>query len=335
MGWIIPYIIEHKKCLKPPTSIFQCFPMIFPWFSQAPWFLFQPFICHDPCSCCRSCCRLCGATAPSASRSEALWPLWPRLVSPRGSRRTSERAATSGGLTLLPNILYKARNLWWEISWNLDESGMFGKFGTFEMFGRWKSWWNLMKFGMIFRKGWWVGMNDVFWCWIVLFCDGAVFGGWIRKKWHGCKARPLKISEDQLKYVEIGFELDILVKLCCFLYFIFFYGCLIGIAGKLFNGACFENSFDNCDFLMAMMAVFWEYVENASTNRMNSVTVMIIHVMSCLLRPHSFNSFQTKKTLQKSWPENCQKTTCWDSLWASPSADSYRENPSTWHTPGV
>ena len=30
MGWIIPYIIEHKKCLKPPTSIFQCFPMIFP-----------------------------------------------------------------------------------------------------------------------------------------------------------------------------------------------------------------------------------------------------------------------------------------------------------------
>ena len=110
----------------------------------------------------------------------------------------------------------------------------------------------------------------------------------------------MKISEDQLKYVEIGFEFDILVKLCCFLYFIFFYGCLIGIAGKLFNGACFENSFDDCDFLMAMMAVFWEYVENASTNRMNSVTVMIIHVMSCLLRPHSFNSFQTKKTLQKS-----------------------------------
>jgi hypothetical protein len=126
----------------------------------------------------------------------------------------------------LPNILYKARNLGWEISWKLDESGMFGKFGTFEMIGRWESWWNL-------------GCFDVFSEGMMGFCDGAVFGGWIRKKWHGCKARPLKTSEDQLKYVEIGFELDILVKLCCFLYFIFFNGCFIGIAGKLFNGACF------------------------------------------------------------------------------------------------
>ena len=86
--------------------------------------------------------------------------------------------------------------------------GCLGKFGTFEMIGRWESWWNL-------------GCFDVFSEGMMGFCDGAVFGGWIRKKWHGCKARPLKTSEDQLKYVEIGFELDILVKLCCFLYFIF------------------------------------------------------------------------------------------------------------------
>ena len=144
--------------------------------------------------------------------------------------------------------------------------------------------------------------------------------------------RSLKISWNMLK---LALNLIYWWSYVVFYILYIFYGCLIGIAGKLFNGACFENSFDYCDFLMAMMAVFWEYVENASTNRMNSVTVMIIHVMSCLLRPHSFNSFQTKKTLQKSWPENCQKTTCWDSLWASPSANSYRENPSTWHTPGV
>ena len=105
--------------------------------------------------------------------------------------------------------------------------------------------------------------------------------------------RSLKISWNMLKLA-----LN-LIYWWSYVVFYIFYGCLIGIAGKLFNGACFENSFDYCDFLMAMMAVFWEYVENASTNRMNSVTVMIIHVMSCLLRPHSFNSFQTKKPCKR------------------------------------
>ena len=132
----IPYIIEKKKCLKPPTSILPWCSHVFSMISQAPWFFFQPFICHDPCSCCRSCCRLCGATAPSASRSAALWPpLWPRL-SPRGSRRTSERAATSGGLTLLPNILYKARNLGdisWKCFWKFMEVWMMMKNGPYPL----------------------------------------------------------------------------------------------------------------------------------------------------------------------------------------------------------
>ena len=47
--------------------------------------------------------------------------------------------------------------------------------------------------------------------------------------------------------------------------------------------------------VLTIVTSFGNMLKDASTNRMNSVTVMIIHVMSCLLRPHSFNSFQTKK----------------------------------------